>query len=268
MSITNINKYLCVCFILLSSNVSAIDVVIATGINQDPPYVYGSEEIVSDFPGVTIDVLKLIETKTDITFIIKKHPWKRVVHEVSNNFIDGGFHFSFKEERRSFVVYPILEDKLLPDPKYSISDRSYVLYRLKGESIRWDEKPISFSSKDENIIGVILGSSITNDIKNLGYELQEVSTDEQLLKLLLLKRINAFIGLENMIDPKIKALDQKQRLLIEKTLPVVVNKPYYIAFSNKFYSENPKKAWEVWGLIDQIKKSGELQEIFAKYIDR
>ncbi len=255
-------------FALFASYVEATEVVVATGINTDPPYVYGDEEISNEFPGVTIDVLRLIEAKTGIKFIIQKRPWKRVVHEVRNNNLDGGFHFSFKEERRSFVAFPIPNGELLPDPKYSISNRSYVIYRLKGQSIHWDGKQIVLNSKDENIIGAIRGGSITGDIKKLGHELREVRSDEQLVKLLLAKRIDAFIGLENMIDAKIKTLEPKERMLIEKSLSVVVNKPYYLAFSKKFYRETPQMAWEIWRQIEHIKKSGELQKIFSRYIDR
>ncbi len=269
--LTVINKqasvYLIV-FILFASYVRATEVVIATGINHDPPYVYGSKKISADFPGVTIDVLRLIETKIGIKFIIKKYPWKRVIHEVKNDRIDGGFHFSFKEERRSFVAYPIPEGALLPNPNYSISNRSYVIYRFKGQSIRWNGSQIVLNPNGENTIGAIRGCSIINDIKKLGHELHEVATDEQLLKLLLLKRIHAFIALENMIDPKIKTLDRKERILIEKSLPAVANKPYYIAFSKKFYRKNQKTAWKIWKIINRIKKSGELQKIFARYIDR
>ena len=129
--------------------------MVATGVNHDPPYVYGDEEISAEFPGVTIDVLRLIEAKSDIKFIVKKRPWKRVVVEIKRNKLDGGFHFSFKEERRSFVAYPIPEGEILPDPKYSISNRSYVIYRLKGRSVHWNGKQIVLDSKDENQYPII-----------------------------------------------------------------------------------------------------------------
>lgn len=260
--------YILLTVLLEISASRATEVVVATGVNHDPPYVYGDEVISAEFPGVTIDVLRLIETKTDIEFIIKKRPWKRIVEEVKENTLDGGFHFSFKEERRSFVAYPIPAGETLPDQKYSISNRSYVIYRLKGSSIHWDGSQIILDSKDKNLIGAIRGGSITGEIKKLGHTLYDVDTDEQLISLLLAKRIDAFIGLENMIDPKIETLDPDKRILVEKSLPPVVNKAYYIAFSKKFYHEHPDKAWEIWEAIGRIKRSGEIEGIFAKYLNR
>lgn len=222
----------------------------------------------SDYPGITIEVLRLIEAKTDIKFIIQKRPWKRVVKEVRENHLDGGFHFSFKEERKSFVAYPIPEGKTVPDIKYSISNRSYLLYRLKGQAIHWDGKQVVMDTKGEISIGAIRGGSITDDIKQLGYKLHEVRTDQQLVMILLAKRVNAIIGLENMIDAKIKTLDLNGREQFEKTLPAMVSKPYYIAFSKKFYLRNSEKAWSVWKNIDHIKQHGELQKLYEKYSNK
>jgi len=253
---------------LLTPYANATEVTLATGINDDPPYVYGEQEISIEYPGVTIDVLKLVEKKTNIKFNILKQPWARVVENVKTNQLDGGFHFSFKEERKSFVAYPIPKGMTLPDSKYSISNRSYVLYRLKGEETHWNGERIVTNSKARIVIGAIRGGSITGDIKNLGYELLEVNTDNQLLKLLLAKRIDALIGLENMIDAKIQSFGVEQTAIIEKTSPVVVNKPYYVAFSKKFYRENPQKAWKIWKTIELIKNNGELTEIFSRYARR
>ncbi|NRB41432.1 MAG: transporter substrate-binding domain-containing protein [Pseudomonadales bacterium] len=248
--------------------VTAMDVVVATGENQDPPFVYGDKQLIDDYPGVTIDILRFIESKSDMAFIIEKYPWRRVVHFVKNNQIDGGFHFSYKEKRKSFVAYPIRDGEALPDVKYSISNRSYSLYRLKGQDIHWDGKKIVGDSKNALIIGAIRGGSITEDLKKKGYTLNEVSTDQQLIQLLLSKRIHAFVALDNMLDAKIELLEGSNKTQIEKTFPAVVNKPYYIAFSKKFYRDNPDKAWKVWEMISELKESGGLKEIYSKYVGR
>jgi len=259
-----------ICFVLsvvflLASSANAIEVTLATGVNTDPPYVYGDREISSEYPGITIDILKLIESKTDIKFNIKKMPWARVVREVKDNQLDGGFHFSYKEKRKSFVAYPIKTGATVPDPKFSISNRSYVLYRLKGQSVRWNGETIVTDTQKTMRIGAMRGGSITDDLKKLSVVVNEVNTDQQLLDLLLLKRVEAFVGLENMIDAKINANTTEIKSSIEKTMPAVVNKAYYIAFSKKFYQEHPQEAWKIWEIIHNIKQSGELADIFASY---
>jgi len=93
--------------VLFTCQAFAIQVTVATGVNDDPPYVYGGTKISDTFPGATIEILKLIEAKFDIQFIIRKLPWTRVVAMVKDNSLDGGFHFSYKPPRKSFIVYPI-----------------------------------------------------------------------------------------------------------------------------------------------------------------
>jgi len=158
----------------------AQEVTLATGINTDPPFVYGDFDISSEYPGITVEILKLIEKKTAIKFSIDKRPWARVVKDVKSNVLDGGFHFSFKEERNSFVSYPIQKGEALPDINYSLSNRSYVLYRLKGGTIHWDGENIVHSDKRPVEVAVIRGGSIAGDLKNQGYILLEVSSDAQM----------------------------------------------------------------------------------------
>jgi len=253
---------------LISTFVYAQEVRLATGINTDPPFVYGDFDISSEYPGITIEILKLVEKKTEIKFIIDKRPWARVVKDVKSNELDGGFHFSFKEERRSFVSYPIEKGKEIPDIDYSISNRSYVLYKLKDDTIRWNGESIVHDLNRPVEVTAIRGGSITGDLKKQGYNLLEANADGQMLKLLLLSRVDAIVGLENMIDAKIETLTPDQQKLIAKTSPEIVNKPYYVAFSKKFYQNHPQTAWTIWETIKLIKSSGELSEIVKRYSDR
>lgn len=254
--------------LVFTSPAHCIQITVATGVNDDPPYVYGDSQIATLYPGITIEILKLIEAKYDIQFIVKKLPWKRVVAKVKDNSLDGGFHFSYKPLRKSFVAYPILTGKAVPDPKYSISNRSYSLYRFKGQTIYWNGQQFISNPPHKLNIAAIRGGSITQDIQELGHHLTAVSNDQQLLDLLLARRVDVFVALENMLDPKIRTLAPKSRLLIEKTHPPVVNKPYYIAFSKRFYKEHKEIAWNIWNTIQHIKQSGKLDDIYTRYSNR
>lgn len=244
---------------------ATLAVTLGTGVNDDPPYVYGSLETPKELPGVTIEILKRVEKKTGVTFNIKRRPWARVVRDVQHNNLDGGFHFSFKEKRTEFLAYPIPPGEQLPDTQYSISNRAYFLYRLKGDSIRWDGQQIVTDTHEPFILGAIRGGSITDKIKALNYPISEVETDQQLIELLLAGRIDAFVAIDNMIDPKIKALSANKISRIEKFPPPVQNKPYYIGFSKDFYNHHPEIAWQIWEAIKEIKQTGELTKIFEHY---
>lgn len=265
--------YIFVFLLLLPLKNFAIEVVIATGVNTDPPYVYGNEIIEDrEFPGITIEVLKMIEEKTDIHFIIKKMPWSRVVYSVKKNELDGGFHFSYKPERSSFVAYPIHKDDDLPDPRYSLHDRSYFLYSLNDEYAdglareRLSNKKRLSNQGGRLLVGVIRGSSISSHLVKLGYDLEEVSHDLQLPMLLLKGRIDAYAGLQNMHDAKLEMLEPELRSAIKKAPQELSRKPYYIVFSKKFYQNNTAIVWEIWNVISEIKHSGELNDLYLKYM--
>jgi len=254
--------------LVFTSPAHGIQITVATGVNDDPPYVYGDSQIATLYPGITIEILQLIEKKYDIQFVIRKLPWTRVMAMVKDNSLDGGFHFSYKSPRKSFIAYPIPSGKSEPDPKYSISNRSYSLYRLKGQPIHWNGQQFISNTTLPLNIAAIRGSSITQDIIELGHRLTAVSNDQQLPGLLLARRVDIFVALENMLDPKIKILAPKDRVLIEKTFPPVVNKPYYIAFSKRFYGKHKEIAWYIWKTIQHIKENGELDDIYTRYSNR
>lgn len=263
---TNIIRVLLVSLVcLLPLRLHAIEINVATGINSDAPFVYGDLEINADSPGITIEILKLIEARTDIKFNIDKRPWARVVKDVKANTLDGGFHFSFKEARRAFVAYPIKDGANTPDPSYSISNRSYVLYRRKGSTVRWNGETIIHDSNKQVDVAAIRGGSITSKLAKLDLKLHDLGTDAQMIKLLLLGRVDCLVGLENMIDAKIDSLPLNQQGLIEKAYPIVVNKPYYIGFSKAFYNKHKEVAWQIWEMIERIRSSGELSEIVKRY---
>lgn len=244
--------------IFLLLNAHGKEILLATGINHDPPYVYGNETLSSHAPGVTIEILQQVEKMLNIKFRIVKHPWKRVVNEIKVNTLDGGFHFSFLEQRKSFVEYPIPKGKELPDPRYSISTRSYFLYKLKNVN-----NNLSGNKLDQ--VAAIAGGSVIPILKAKGHDVIELNTDKQMIKMLLRKRIYSFAGLDNMMDPKLSDLPAGQSDLIEKVHPPLASKPYFISFSKNFYRMNQDTVWKIWKAIDQLKKSGFVDKLFLKY---
>jgi len=140
-----------------------------------------------------------------------------------------------------------------------------VLYKLKTSSFSLDRIKTNNSQKKLNSIAIIRGGSIIDKARNLGLHINEVSTDTQLINLLQSKRVQAIIGLENMLDAKIKSLKKSEQLLIEKVLPPIISKPYYIGFSKKFYNEHPKISWDIWNSINELKENGKVLDLFEKY---
>ena len=240
-------------------------ITLATGNNIDPPYVMGQDTIPDAMPGVTIELLKLIEQQLEVTFQVSKKPWARVVKEVEDGTLDGGFHFSYLPERREAIAFPIIADELVPDPSFSISPRSDSLYRLKGNTVYWDGQLFVDENNQLASLGVIRGGAVTTKFALDPQHIVEVSSDQQLIHLLLRQRVDGIIGLDSMMDARIANLPATQRMQIEKVAPPLATKHFYIAFSPQFMRQNTVLAWSIWHALKEIKDSGEYDFIVSQY---
>nr|WP_246454924.1 transporter substrate-binding domain-containing protein [Thalassotalea piscium] len=250
---------------LFSSSIYGESVTLGTGVNADPPFVYGEGNIISTKPGLTIELFKLIEKKFGIEIIIVKRPWARVLNEIKANELDGGFHFSFNKKRIPFYAFPINKKQDLPSKEFSLSQRVDTLYTLKGAEIHWNGETLVNSTSELLNVAVIRGGAISHKLKQKHLKLYQVSNDTQLLKLLLSRRVDAIIGLENMVDAKIQQLEVNQQSIIEKSSAISKVEPYYLVFSKKFYQEKPETAWKIWEAIELIKQSEEYLRIVESY---
>ena len=123
---------------------------------------------------------------------------------------------------------------------------------------------VNNSGKQINVAAIIKGA-ITHQLKNKNINLFEVSNDTQLLSLLLSSRVDAIIGLENMLDARIKELSFNQQSLIKKASAISKTEPYYLVFSKEFYKQKPETAWKIWKAIELIKQSKEFLRITESY---
>jgi len=248
-----------------ATELKAETILLGTGVNSDPPYVIGDFKIDEDTPGITIELLQLIEQKLNIEFQISMKPWARVIEEIKNNQLHGGFHFSYLKERKSFVSYPILPNQKVPDSAFSLSTRSDVLYQLKGNNVSWNGAKFVLQNERPARVGVIRGGAILFDLALNKSEVVEVNNDQQLLNLLLTKRVDGIIGLSSMLDPKLLTLEDSIQQQIEKVTPSLTTKHFYIAFSKQFEKENAELVWKIWNAIKQLKENGTFQKLERKY---
>ncbi|MBF0227897.1 MAG: hypothetical protein HQK76_20820 [Desulfobacterales bacterium] len=76
-----------------------------------PFYIGTGRDIDWNKPGISIELLKLLETKLDIEIDFVRMPWKRCQMDLKSGTLDGIFNASFKKERTEFGVYPMKNDK-------------------------------------------------------------------------------------------------------------------------------------------------------------
>jgi len=129
-------------------------------VKPNPPFYLGKKMIDWKKPGITLEVMKLLETKLNIEVTFERLPWATGLEKVKKNIVDGVFHASFNEERLKIGVYPMRKGQ--PDTNRRLMTQSYFLYKRKKSPLQWDGK--SFTNLD-GTIGAINGYAIVGDLK-------------------------------------------------------------------------------------------------------
>ena len=63
-------------------------------------------------PGLTLELLKMVEKQVNVQFQFKRMPWKRCLYMVENGLADAAFHASYKLDRAKYGAYPFRDGKL------------------------------------------------------------------------------------------------------------------------------------------------------------
>ena len=250
--------------LILTTDLWANPKKITFACNRDPnpPYVMGSGgDIDLNKPGITLEVLHLLEKSLNLEIHFEHVPAARIFAWIENNKVDGGFHFSFKTKRAKSIAYPMKDGKVDPDKR--LMAMNYFLYKLKNSQLKWN------GVKFQNLkgkIGANLGFSIVGDLKKMGVDVHEGTLTINLMRMLIKKRINGVVTIETLGDFSIKS-HPKEFVNVVKVSPPVKKKNYYLALSYQFVKKHPTLAENIWNEIMKIRESGKFEEIEKKYLE-
>ncbi len=227
----------------------------------NPPFVLGNGmKIDWKKPGISLEVLKLIENKLNVELHFIRKPWARGLSDVRYNKADGIFHSSFKPERLEFGVYPMKAGE--PDPSRQLMSMSYFLYKLQNSPLQWDGKQLRHLNGK---IGAIIGFAIVNDLEKMGVQVEEVPSQLSNLRKLVLGRVAGVADLETLTDFQIRSHPEEFKDIV-KVFPPLRAKPYYLMFSHKFVKDNPEISEGIWNTIKEIRETGQYDRIAQKYL--
>jgi polar amino acid transport system substrate-binding protein len=250
--------------LLFNTSAYAFQMAISYEDKEQPPYYMGnSNKILSDNPGVAVEIIQKVGNAIEgleITF--KRTPWSRCTAELSSNRIDGIFNASYKEERLKIGQYPTTNGHLQGpvDISRRITKISYSFYILEKNNIEWDGVKIFPADK---IIGAPLGYSIVADLKKKGLIIEEAPSTKMNLRKLILKRITA-AALQDVTADSIIKSNPIAFTNIKKLTPPIITKPYYLMLSHNFVAEHPVMAQKIWDTIKYIREN-EIDKILTKY---
>ena len=172
----NCLRVLCLCCCLITSPILlARPIVLTTDIF--PPYQVQEDDLLR---GSSVEALECIFSAMQQPFEIRVMPWERAIHEVSQGRSDG-FFSAIKMRRAS--DFAVLSAPLALEKWYWYSNA--------------DERPRRTNSDEQQSqrIGAVRGSNQVAWLQENGYRIeQQVSSTEQLLKLLQRGRIDAFLA--------------------------------------------------------------------------
>ncbi len=206
-------------FIFINTNIWAGNLILNTEIS--PPYQVKNGKSLS---GTSVESIQCILEKIDIDYTIKLAPWKRAQHHLKIGKSDGYFtSMSFdKVNKYGVLSAPIALEK-------------WYIY-FKNKELRKKE---SFLKNTNSIkFGVIRGSSQSLWLKENGYYIfQIVNTYEQLIKLLNIGRIDAYLADEKTFRDESFIYNLKSNHFFSKFHRYT---PLGVYFSKKFLETKAK----------------------------
>lgn len=246
--------------LLVSSVTAKTRLVITYETKENPPFYLGvGAQVSAHAPGISIEFINEIAEKLGFEVTYRRAPWQRGLFMLKNNHVDAIFHASYNEERESIGRYPMKEGVV--DESRSMMPQSYYFYVKKPNTLNWDGASYSLI---KGKVGAVIGYAVADYLVDKQVEVVEVRSQLIGLKMLQYGRIDAFAGIETMVDYQLQA-HSAELVAIEKTHLPIMTKSYYLLFAKQFYQENPVLAERIWDEMKVMRASGRYEEIAARY---
>ncbi|CAH9050558.1 hypothetical protein PSECIP111951_00216 [Pseudoalteromonas holothuriae] len=230
--------FICLC---LGSFVPAIFAQTLTFCYEDkelaPSYMGTGLHVPDTRPGVSIEVLQMMEQKIDglsIDFI--REPWQRCLHDMKRNKVDAVIA-SYREERAAFMVYPTTQHGKL---------NTQLALNKFGRCIVGDKQFIKALASSKQSFSLAIPN---------GYSSAKNITDERFIKVDTLSQLDAYelvskrvvdgtIGLCMINEKVVKAFPFAKRL--EAYHPPFDTSYGFLTYSKQFFKNNEILAKELW----------------------
>lgn len=204
--------------IILCSSAAAAQETVRLTTKIWEPYQYYDQET-GEFVGHSVNVLQCTFDKLGIPFEIEVLPWKRAQRKVEDGFADGFFSASWNKKRDAYAVRSA-----------DIADQSWTWYYLKSNLM----KPDNAQFFDQGRVAGTVGANITTWLQTEGYNVTaQAPSAENLIKMLLTDRFDAFMGNELVVDRELAGNPNLSKItkFVQRKMPVGVY------FSNKFLNQ-------------------------------
>lgn len=224
----------------------------------NPPFNMGNHLL--EKPGVTVEMLHKVANKLKLKIDFAQMPWKRCLHAVKTNKVDGTIDASFKTERLTIGIYP-MKNNILDKTKRN-NTQQYSIFTIPQSNIT------NFDDLLKNKrVSVTLGYSIISELYKKGIpsdNLIETKGSLNSLNMLINGRVDAIVDLDTNIESQQQRSQPRFNDVI-KIKPPIISKNYYLLFSYQFFKEHTETAMQIWTLMAQLRDSKEYLQILSRY---
>ncbi len=219
-----------------------------------PPYFYGTGNDTPANPGIAVTLARQVAASCGLTLVLSRWPNNRLYELMRQGDLDAGFMYSYREERRTFGVYPMQGNQ--PDNRYRITTLTYSYYARRDTAPAWDGVKLVPTRP----VGANMGWSIVADLRAQGLPVEEATSTDANFRKLSAGRIDAVAIQEHIGDAY---LERHPELSLTKLIPPISTKDYYIIFSHAWFHHHSDTAvciWEQFGKLRESTLPGLLRE--------
>jgi len=210
-------------------------------------------------PGINIELVDQIARTLDLEIQYVRYPWNRCLALLKVGRVDS-LIASYNKDRAEYAVYPMAGNGL--DMEKRINTLGYYMYHT-AELPLWTSEGLT----DKNtMVAAPLGYSVVKVLRDKGVNVVETGSPEDVLKLLLHKRVDAIAVPGTTADAIIRA-DITRYTGIRKDPTPITERPYFIVFSQKFSNQHPEFAKAVWRQTGNVRATYRHQ-LTDKYYNR
>lgn len=231
-----------------------VSITIATIPSSSPAFRTDGKHVLKNNPGYRAELLYQAGKHCNVNIKFSLFPWNRVLNLVKNGVIEAAFSASYKPERAVYGAYPMKDGK--PDTDRSIKKYVYTLFTHKDSNIGFNGETIT----GENPVLIVERGSVGIDImKSFDLEPRQLASQEEMIKLMVTKRIDGIIAIEHNIESAVSHRPDFESK-IKKHQPPILTKYGYVMFSKSFYHKNSQLVECLWDSIGEIHSSPEYRE--------
>lgn len=214
-----------------------------------PPFRINSPTQTAGFTGIDIELIRILEDALDRPIVIERHPFARALEMMRTGDADFITSIAYTEERDEYIAY-------VPFSYMAVQPVFYT-QRGRGDEIQRYEDLYDYS------IGYSLNSAYFEPFNSDGgLDKVGISTEEQLLRMVAIGRLDVTIGTEPNIGYDAVRLGLDDRVEPTAYVPEP-NTPLYFGVSPQ--SPLADRIDEIERVLREIVDDGRMREITERY---